>query len=315
MSKEGIGIAYQEYKTASSNKLGKHMILVDHDSKDEVEDFLDGLFEQIPEDKFIKGIFKKPQRGGNTYKKNRVSNIKNYQDKLEERVHADLAMYDEDELSATPPPRPQCMTISYAQATQQLTYNDANPSTSLSLKKTSNTQETMTTSMSMLTQTSLDDAMNKICAKTEKSIKSLREEMKTEVQKMEDKITNAVIAAIQTAPPVESMETECNDTNSPQLSYTAATIQTLLDKYDSLHSAMLMLTKTVTELAKKQDHFQYKHTRPLETPPKFCLPSTIDSPKSTQRSPPTKVPHAEELDCPTTLPPNGTPSTGAQEGQ
>jgi hypothetical protein len=79
---------------------------------------------------------------------------------------------------------------------------------------------------------------------------------------------------------MDPMETEYAETNSTQSSqHTAATIQTLADKYDSLHNAMLTLTKTVTELAEKQDQTQYKRNRPLDTPPKLRFPPTIDSPK------------------------------------
>jgi hypothetical protein len=76
---------------------------------------------------------------------------------------------------------------------------------------------------------------------------------------------------------MDTMETEYAETNSTQSSqHTAATIQTLADKYDSLLNAMLTLTKTVTKLAEKQDQTQYKRNRPLDTPPKLRFPPTID---------------------------------------
>jgi hypothetical protein len=45
------------------------------------------------------------------------------------------------------------------------------------------------------------------------------------------------------------MDTDFAETNSTQSSNTVATIQTLANKYDSLHSAMMMLTKSVTKMA------------------------------------------------------------------
>jgi hypothetical protein len=299
-------------KTASSTELGKFMLIVDRDDKEIVEDFLENLFDQFPEN-FQTGQFQKPQRGGNNSQNRRISNINNYLNKLEERVQTDLLMYDEESLSSTPPTRPRRMTISYAQAARRLSFQTETQSTTQS--KTPSANETTATSMSTLTQTSLEAAMSKIRAETENSINMLRNELKNEVQNMEDKIATAVIKAIRASPPIDSMDTEFAETNSTQSSNTAATIQTLADKYDSLYSAMIMLTKTVTEMAEKQEQAQYKRTRPLDTPPKFRLPPNTDSPTSTQRSPPTKVPRADEIDRPTTPPPHGTPKSGAREGQ
>jgi hypothetical protein len=104
-------------RTASTKDVGKFMLIVDRDSKDEVEDFLDGLFAQMPENNQI-AHFKKPQRGGNSFQKQRINNINNYLNKLEERVNADLLMYDDDERSTSPPTRPRRLNISYAQATR-----------------------------------------------------------------------------------------------------------------------------------------------------------------------------------------------------
>jgi hypothetical protein len=45
-------------KTASSKDIGKFMLLVDRDERETIEEFLDGLFKQIPEDKFPLGSFR-----------------------------------------------------------------------------------------------------------------------------------------------------------------------------------------------------------------------------------------------------------------
>jgi hypothetical protein len=74
------------------------MLLVDRDERETIEEFLDGLFKQIPEDKFPLGSFRRPQRGGNAFWKRHVKNINNYLNKLKERVNADLSMYDDDDL-------------------------------------------------------------------------------------------------------------------------------------------------------------------------------------------------------------------------
>jgi hypothetical protein len=295
-------------KTASSKDLGKYMLLVDREEKDDIENFLEDLFDQFPEN-FQDGQFTKPQRGGNAFQKRRVHSINNYLNRLEEKVQADLLMYDEDSISTTPPTRTKRMTISYAQATRRLSFSTGQPDTSAT--KTNNSNETTTTSMSTLTQTSLDEAILKIRAETEQSIKELRQELKIEVQSMEQTIANAVIAAMRSTPPLESMDT--TDANSSQSSHTAATIQTLADKYESLHSAVLTLTEKVIELTERQDPPQSKRTRPLATPPKFRLPPTNEYSSPTKQSPPTKVPRAEL--SPTTTPPQGTPTDGARGGQ
>jgi hypothetical protein len=78
---------------------------------------------------------------------------------------------------------------------------------------------------------------------------------------------------------MDSMETEYADAISMQSSQTAATIQTLADKYDSLHHAMMLLTERVSELAEIQTQAQNKRNRPLDTPSKFRLPPATNSPK------------------------------------
>jgi hypothetical protein len=56
-------------KTASTQELGKYMLQVDRDIKEEVEAFLYGLFAQIPELDGQPASFTRPQRGGNAFKK------------------------------------------------------------------------------------------------------------------------------------------------------------------------------------------------------------------------------------------------------
>jgi hypothetical protein len=46
------------------------MLQVERDSKEEVEQYLDDLFSEIPELEGQPASFKPPQRGGNAFKKN-----------------------------------------------------------------------------------------------------------------------------------------------------------------------------------------------------------------------------------------------------
>jgi hypothetical protein len=79
------------------------MILADRDCKEDIEEYVDNLFAQLPELENQPGGFSKPQRGGNKYRKNRVENIKNYLDKLEERLQDDISMYDDKSEISSPP--------------------------------------------------------------------------------------------------------------------------------------------------------------------------------------------------------------------
>jgi hypothetical protein len=79
--------------------------------------------------------------------------------KLEKRIEDDfLSYYDEDEISAstTPPPCPKQLSISYTQAAKQLLFQNEK------LTSQETMESTMQTSMSTLTQSSLNEAMEKL---------------------------------------------------------------------------------------------------------------------------------------------------------
>jgi hypothetical protein len=154
---------------ASLKDLGKYILIIDRVQKEEVENYIDELFKQIPEFKNHSVPFKKPQQGGNPKKNNSTASIKNYLDKLEQRVQDELSMYDDDEQSTSPPPQPRRMMITYAQAAKQLSFQ------SNTLKPTNKPNSGVTTStlMSTLTQSMLDKAMEKIRNETTKSIERL----------------------------------------------------------------------------------------------------------------------------------------------
>jgi hypothetical protein len=179
--------------------------------------------EQQPE------YFKKPQRGGKPAKKNRIENISNYMKKLEESVSIDQMLTDEDsEYSVSPPTRRRRPTVSYAQATKRLSFNNE---TVLGTPKeaTSQNNNTIGTTMSTLTQNSLDAALQQIRKETELSINNLRNEMRTEVKNMEQSIAATVIAAIQAANPI-NMEVESDNRSTGSASQdTTTTIKSMMD--------------------------------------------------------------------------------------
>jgi hypothetical protein len=144
--------------TASSIKLGKYMVLVDR----EVEDFLDEVFNIVPELKEYPENFKKPQRSGNSFRKNQINNISNYLKSLKEKFEMDIQMGGDDnsDYTQSPPMRTRHPTISYAQATKHLTFKGK--SVMKDPKDMLNTANTMTTIMSTLTQVSLNEAINNL---------------------------------------------------------------------------------------------------------------------------------------------------------
>jgi hypothetical protein len=304
--------------TASSKDLGKYMLVVDRECKDIVEDYIDELLRQIPElEETPSTPFNRPQRGGNKYK-NRESNIKNYLNKLEEKVNEELSYYDEEDLSTSPPPtRPRRMTISYAQATKRLSFG-VKQSPEQSNSNTSNM--TMNTTMSTLTQSTLDEALEKIRKETEKSMERLRTEMNEKIQSMENSIATAVINAIRSTPEVvHTMETEESEAQSLQSSAqeTTVTMKTITEQFEALTNVVQLLSKRVSELSKNQQENQNKRNRPTDLPPRQLsqtLNPNVRSNTNTQ-SPPTKLSRSSVPTPPKTPPPNGTPATaGSREG-
>jgi hypothetical protein len=297
-------------KTASTNALGKYMLQVDRELKEEIEEYLDGLFEQIPELEGQPASFVRPQRGGNAFKKNRTTNISTYLDKLEQRVKSDLSMYDEESLSSSPPSRVRRPNISYAQAAKRLSFQDESNVTRSKL----NSNVTMATSLSTLTQDSLNEAMDQIRKETAQSIENLRKEIQKDVLSMEDNIATAVINALKT-PQTISMDTDTSDELSNQSTAhdTITTMKSLEEKFDSLSTMVQMLAERISEIVENQEHSQNKRNRPIDSPIKQILKSPVA--RLSAESPPTKLPRAMVPQPPSTPPPHGIPnSAGTREG-
>jgi hypothetical protein len=83
--------------TASSKTLGKYMVLVDRECKDDVEEFIDEIFSTVPEIDGQPEHFRKPQRGGNSFRKKRVDNISHYLKKLEDQMNHEQMMGGNDD--------------------------------------------------------------------------------------------------------------------------------------------------------------------------------------------------------------------------
>jgi hypothetical protein len=147
-------------KTASSAEIGKYLLIVDRYMKEQAENYIDEVLALLPELENQPANFKKPQRGGNAFKKARINNISNFLNKLEEQIDNENLMYADDDEDTTPPPRPKRFTISYAQAAKIL--NPASPQATNKLPTNQvTTTETTTTTTSTITQESLEEALQK----------------------------------------------------------------------------------------------------------------------------------------------------------
>jgi hypothetical protein len=298
-------------KTASSVELGKYMLIVDREDRESVEDHIDQLFNQLPDFENQSVPFKKPQRGGNAFKKNNTMNISNYLNKLEQRVQEDLSMYDEDTLSESPPQRPRRMTISYAQAAKRLSFQSESK---IDPRSQINSNSTMATTMSTLTQGTLDEAMEKLRAETTRSITKLREDMQKDIQHMEEKIALAVINALRSTPSVVNMDIDNTETMSVQSTQTATTIKTLADQFEALTQVVQVLSDRVTELTEKQENTQNKRIRSPEKISRQSSPIRNTN-RLPANSPPNKQPRASIPTPPATPPPKGNPAVGSREGK
>jgi hypothetical protein len=282
--------------TASTTTLGKYILLVDCECKEEVEEFIDIVLERVPEMEQQPEYFKKPQRGGKPPKKNCIENISNYMKKLEESVSIDQMLTDEDsEYSVSPPTRHRRPTVSYAQATKRLSFNNE---TILGTPKEATRQNnnTVGTTMSTLTQNSLDAALQQIREETERLINNLRTEMRTEVKNMEQSIAVTVIAAIQLTNPI-NMEVESDNRSTGSTSQdTTATFKLMMDRFDALTQVVQNLAAKISEI----DSNANKRSRSPDTTVPIHEKPSENSTKGT-RSPPAKLP------CPTAPTPPSTP--------
>jgi hypothetical protein len=308
--------------TASSIKLGKYMVLVDRECKEDVEDFIDEIFNKIPELEGQPEHFKKPQRGGNSFRKNRVDRISHYLKKLEDQLNHDKMMSggdDDSEYSTTPPARSRRPTISYAQATKRLSFQKETIITQTPNNNINNSMQTMTTTMSTLTQSSLNDAIATLRKETENSMNALREELKAEVKSMENSIATAVITAMRQNPTNMDID-ERSDEASANSNQTGTTTKSVMDRLDSLTQIVQLLAEKVQDIATIQEENANKRARSLEPTSRKILqhsPNRETEKDHSTHSPPAKLPRpmARTPSPKPPPPPNGIPKIqGTQEG-
>jgi hypothetical protein len=305
--------------TASSASLGKYMILVERENKDELEEYIDDLLECVPEMENQPELFQKPQRGGKAAKKNRIRNIPNYLKKLEDSVAIDQMLTDDDsEYSASPPTRSRRPTISYAQATKRLSFQNETILGENNKETQSPTTTTQTTAMSTLTQDSLNATLQLFRQETEKSINDLRNEMRNEVKSMEQNIAATVIAAIQSTKPT-NMEVEQqsdNESMGASTQDTMTTMRSMMDRFDALTEIVQQLAHKITTVSENQEALASKRSRSLEATARNILNDVKNQEDASTKSPPTKLQKPTAATSPSTPPPKGHPdNAGAREGK
>lgn len=284
--------------------MGKYLIIVDRSERELAEDFLDDLFSQIPELPNQPANFKKPQRGGNAFKQQRIHKITAYLNKLENAVDEEIGDMMNDEASHSPPKsRNRRFTISYAQAAKTIQFQQPLQSETQKLSQdTELTAKTASTTMSLLTQSLFEDTLNKIKHDSEKSMQSLWSKMMYKMAEMETRITQAVLNALNT--PKEINTNNSVDTASAYTTHQdAITVTTLSDKVNELASIVKSLAETI----------HHRSISPASLPKRNRgTPSA-----QTTTSPPSKMQRAKPPTPPHTPPPNGHPinqlTRGARE--
>jgi hypothetical protein len=216
-------------------------------------------------------------------------------------------MYDDESELSSPPMRRRRPTISYAQATKRLSFQHENITNNKNNTQTSNSGLTMNTSMSTLTQSSLDDALAKVRSENARAIETLRTEIRQDVQSMETRIATAVIQAVQKS------QQEQIENSSQASTDTSSTTRTFTDRFDALTMVVQNLATQVTALTEMQEANINKRQRELSEAVRQIIPSESNISRQPARSPPAKVPRARAPSPPATPPPNGHPKNGAQE--
>jgi hypothetical protein len=162
-------------------------------------------------------------------------------------------MYEEDDLSTSPPTCPRRLTISYAQAAKRLSFQSGPEH---STENQTNSGQTTNTTTLTLTQSTLDEAIEKISIKTAQSIEKLRTDMQKDIQSMEGNIAAALINALKTTPSTVQMDTDTEVDSMQSTQETITTMKTIANKFETLTSIVQTLSQQVFSLTEKQEKLQ-----------------------------------------------------------
>jgi DNA-directed RNA polymerase subunit F len=291
-------------KTASSAELGKFLLIIDRYMKDQIENYVDSVFELVPELENQPASFKKPQRGGNAFRKARINNINNFLTKLEQDIDGENLMYADDDEDTTPPPRPKRFTVSYAQAAKilppQLPNLSQNPPASQV------TTNTTTTATSTITQESLEEALQRFRQETNDTIASFKNDIRNEITSIEDRITTAMLNVLRNTPREITTVNETSE-NSACTKESQQTISTLVDKVDSLADSVALLAKSVETLQCENNQKRNRFSASPKSP-------DTEMPDADSSSPPSKQQRARAPSPTLPRPPKGHPLQKITDG-
>jgi hypothetical protein len=279
--------------------------------KEQAEDYVDSVFELLTELEGQPANFKKPQRGGNAFKKVRLNNISNFLNKLEQDIDDENLMYADDDEDTTPPPRPKRFTISYAQAAKTISPQDQNHQTPNPPNQVSTTTTT-TTATSTITQESLEEALQRFRQETNETISAFKNDIRSEISSIEERLTTAMIHAIQNAPrEITTVKETCENSVGTNAQESQQTISTLVDKVDSLADSVALLAKSVETLQNENNQKRHRISSSPKTP-------DTEMKDAESSSPPSKQQRARAPSPPLPRPPKGHPlqkiTDGAREG-
>jgi hypothetical protein len=291
-------------KTASSAELGKFLLIIDRYMKDQVENYVDSVFELVPELENQPASFKKPQRGGNAFRKARINNINNFLTKLEQEIDGENLMYADDDEDTTPPPRPKRFTVSYAQAAKIL--SPQHPNLSQNPPASQVTTNTTTTATSTITQESLEEALQRFRQETNDTIASFKNDIRNEITSIEDRITTAMLNALRNAPREITTVNETSE-NSACTKESQQTISTLVDKVDSLADSVALLAKSVETLQSENNQKRNRFSASQKSP-------DTEMRDADSSSPPSKQQRARAPSPPLPRPPKGHPLQKITDG-
>jgi hypothetical protein len=230
---------------------------------------------------------------------------------LEQEIDDENLMYADDDEDTTPPPRPKRFTVSYAQAaktlhTQNSLANKNPPTNQVSMTTTT------TTATSTITQESLEEALQRFRQETNERFTSFKDDIRTEITSIEDRITTAMLNALRNAPREITTVNETSETSAcTNALESQQTISTLVDKVDSLADSVALLVKSVEILQNESNQKRHR----VSTSPKTPDTEMKDVDNS---SPPSKQQRARAPSPTLPLPPKGHPmqklTAGAREG-
>jgi methyl-accepting chemotaxis protein len=227
--------------------------------------------------------FKKPQRGGNAFKKVRINSINNFLNKLEEKIDGENYMYADDDEDTTPPPRPKRFTVSYAQAAK-LNSNSQNLNNQQNLPTTQvSTATTTTTATSTLMQESLEEALQNFRLEINSTLANFKKDTQKEISSIEERMTAAVVEALRKAPREITTVTEtCKNSACTAAQESQQTMSTLVDKVESLADSVALLAESVKILQQENTQKRNRMTTP-KTPDTEMMDADSSCPPSKQQ--------------------------------